>query len=259
MKKYLVVGMGVSGVAAAEVLRGRECRVVTVDDKKPADFTLADINNFQFDYSAFDGVITSPGFKPTTDFIVNARHAGVPVISDVELSWHMSGDATSRKQTWIGITGTNGKTTTTEMTAAIMQEAGRKAIAAGNIGYPITKAATDADIDTIVAELSSFQLHYTDGLELDSAAITNLADDHLDWHGGFEAYAADKAKIYRGAKKVAVFNADDARVTSLAAAARSQVAPGCTFVGFTLGKPAEGEIGVEDGWIVNRSDRKSVV
>lgn len=251
---YLVVGLGVSGQAAVHTLNEYGAHTCTADDKKPADYSLADINDAHFDFSRFNAVITSPGFKPATDFVIHAGLAGVPVISDVQLAWQLSHSEDSHhNQMWIGITGTNGKTTTTEMTTAIMNAVGRSAVAAGNIGYPITNAVTDENIDTVVAELSSFQLHYTDGIELDCAAITNLADDHLDWHGGFDGYESDKAKIFRSVKKAAVFNADDTRVSQLAQRAHDGVAPGCIFIGFTLGAPRSGEIGVEDGWIINRS------
>ncbi|OTA27557.1 UDP-N-acetylmuramoyl-L-alanine--D-glutamate ligase [Alloscardovia macacae] len=252
MASYLVVGLGVSGQGVVSALTERGDSVQTVDDKKPADYTLADINAESFDFTRFDAVITSPGFKPSTPFVTHAREAGVDVISDVELAWRWHH---ADVQSWIGITGTNGKTTTTEMTTAIMQHAGSKAAAVGNIGHAITTASVDPQLDTLVAELSSFQLHYTSSLALTCAAITNLADDHLDWHGGFENYAADKAKIYRGVQRAVVYNADDARVVERALAARDagQAASSAIFVGFTLGAPEEGQVGVEDGWIVDRS------
>ena len=100
-------------------------------------------------------------------------------------------------------------------------------------------------------ELSSFQLHFTDSLALDCAAITNIADDHLDWHGGRENYAADKSKVFHNAKRAIVYNAQDAKVSELAAEA--QTAEGCRKVGFTLEAPQAGQIGIEDGWIVDRS------
>lgn len=255
MKTYLVVGLGVSGQSVVDVLRAQGMRVETADDKKPADYTLADLAREDCDYSSFDCIITSPGFKPTTDFVLRAGQAGVPVISDVELAWqmHNSMDMAEHQQ-WIGITGTNGKTTTTEMTEAIMRAAGRKSAAVGNIGNAIVPAIASQSLDTIVAELSSFQLHYTHSVELECAAITNLADDHLDWHGGFEQYAADKAKIYAGVRTAMIYNADDARVTTLAENAYAQrKVVSCQLIGFTLNKPLPGQIGVEDGWILNRS------
>ena len=89
MKTYLVVGLGVSGASVVEVLRAQGEKVLTVDDKKTADYSLAQIGSPDFDYTPIDCVITSPGFKPTTDFIVRATDASVPVISDVELAWRL--------------------------------------------------------------------------------------------------------------------------------------------------------------------------
>ena len=115
----------------------------------------------------------------------------------------------------------------------------------------MSHAAVDSANDVLCVELSSFQLHFTYSLELDCAAITNIADDHLDWHGGIENYAADKAKVFHNVKKALVYNADDERATKLAFAA--QTAPECRRVGFTLAEPKDGQIGVEDGWIVDMS------
>ncbi|TCD53967.1 UDP-N-acetylmuramoyl-L-alanine--D-glutamate ligase [Alloscardovia theropitheci] len=264
-KAYLIVGLGVSGNSAKNVLESRGERVLTADDNKPADYRIDEISNESFNYADIQAVITSPGFKPTTGFILKATQAGVPVISDVELAWKLHNEnELTRSQVWIGITGTNGKTTTTEMTNSIMQAAGRHSQAVGNIGNPISQAGIDTALDTLTVELSSFQMHYTNSLELDCAAITNLADDHLDWHGGFDNYAADKAKVYNRAKKAVVYNADDERVTRLAMKAKEKVESEeageaeevnkPVFIGFTLRNPAVGEIGVDNGWIVNRSE-----
>ena len=94
-------------------------------------------------------------------------------------------------------------------------------------------------------------MHFTDSLSLDCAAITNIAADHLDWHGGMDAYAKDKSKVFNRVKKALVYNAQDSRVTALAHEAK--VENGCKLVGFTLDSPKSGEIGVENGWIVDRS------
>ncbi|AKV56035.1 UDP-N-acetylmuramoyl-L-alanine--D-glutamate ligase [Bifidobacterium actinocoloniiforme] len=249
-KRVLVAGLGVSGRSAVQALQGR-ARAVTSVDERAQD---ADLSSFdQVDWSQVDVVMTSPVFNPRTPFIQEAQERGIPVISEVELAWDLRAPAakTGRPAPWIGITGTNGKTSTTSMTAAMMSSSGYDAPAVGNIGKAVSQAALDPSHDVLCVELSSFQLHFTNSLALECAAITNLAADHLDWHGGFEAYAADKAKIYRGVRKALVYNADDRRVSVIAAAA--QLAPGCLRVGFTLGQPEAGMIGVSDGWIVDMS------
>ncbi|WP_300766388.1 UDP-N-acetylmuramoyl-L-alanine--D-glutamate ligase [uncultured Bifidobacterium sp.] len=249
-KTVVVAGMGVSGRSVAEVLRGRAGRVITVDEKR-AD---ADVHSFDdVDWDDVDLVMSSPVFNPRTAFIVEARRRGIPVVSEVEVAWWLRTTATSTGSAagWIGITGTNGKTSTTEMTSEILTACGFDAPAVGNIGKPVSHAAVDPDHDVLCVELSSFQLHFTESLALDCAAITNIAADHLDWHGGMDAYAADKAKVFRNVRKTLVYNSDDDRVSCIA---RSAVTgPSCRRVGFTLGAPESGCIGVSDGWIVDRS------
>lgn len=246
----LVAGLGISGRSSQEVLTGRAKRVITVDEHK----AIADIHSFdEIPWDDIDVVVTSPVFNPRTPFIREAQRRSIPVMSEVELAWQLRVHATgsNKPAEWIGITGTNGKTSTTEMTSAMLCDSGLVAPAVGNIGKAVSHAAVDPSNQALCVELSSFQLHFTSSLRLSCAAITNLADDHLDWHGGFANYAADKSKVYHGVTKTLVYNADDARVTALAEAA--EVAAGCKKVGFTLHSPLLGQIGVDDGWIVDKS------
>ena len=249
-KTVLVAGLGVSGRSVREVLTGRARRVLCVDEKRDD----ADLHSFdEVPWDQVDVVMTSPVFRPNSPFILEAQHRGIPVVSEVELAWRLRArnHATGRPAGWIGITGTNGKTSTTEMTSAMLCESGLDAPAVGNIGKAVSHAAVESSHDALCVELSSFQLHFTESLALDCAVITNLADDHLDWHGGFANYAHDKSKVYRGVRRTLVYNADDRRVTDLALAAHP--AEGCRMVGFTLHAPQAGQIGVDDGWIVDRS------
>ncbi|WEV69800.1 UDP-N-acetylmuramoyl-L-alanine--D-glutamate ligase [Bifidobacterium sp. ESL0775] len=251
-KTVLVAGLGVSGLGAVEALKGRAGRVVSVDEKKPE----ADLDSFaDIDWDGVDIVVASPVFNPRTPFILEAQSRHVPVISEVELAWLLrvpaEHSASHKPAPWIGITGTNGKTSTTQMVCAMLTHCGMDAPAVGNIGKSVSLAAVDPKHDALCVELSSFQMHFTDSLELDCAAITNIAADHLDWHGGMANYAADKSKVFRNAQRVLVFNADDARVSDLAEAA--QTGPECRKIGFTLNAPQPGQIGVSDGWIVDAS------
>ena len=249
-KTVIVAGLGVSGQSMMEVLGSRAEKVLGVDEMKPD----ADLHSFdRIDWDHVDLVMTSPVFNPRTPFILEAQRRGIPVMSEVELAWQLrvNCDSTGEPARWIGITGTNGKTSTTEMTSEMLTACGLMAPAVGNIGKAVSHAAVDPANDVLCVELSSFQLHFTDSLALDCAAITNIADDHLDWHGGIENYAADKAKVFHRVKKALVYNADDERVTRLAFAA--ETAEGCRKVGFTLSEPQDGQIGVKDGWIVDMS------
>ena len=254
-KTVVIAGLGVSGTSLAEVLRERGTHVIGVDERKPE----ADLHSFDdVDWDHVDYVMSSPVFNPRTPFVLEAQRRGIPVMSEVEFAWQLrvNNERTGTPAPWIGITGTNGKTSTTEMTSEMLTACGLDAPTAGNIAsgdmsMSLSRCATNPQHDVLCVELSSFQLHFTDSLALDCAAITNIADDHLDWHGGIENYAADKAKVFHNVKKALVYNADDERVTKLAFAA--QTAPECRRIGFTLAEPKDGQIGVKDGWIVDMS------
>lgn len=250
----LVAGLGVSGRSARDVLAAQGHRVVTLDEG-PAESTYSSSDAIAWDEIGL--VITSPVFHPEADFIVTAQSRSIPVISEVELAWLLrcTTHATGRPAPWIGITGTNGKTSTTQMVSAILTAARLKAPAVGNIGVPVSQAAVVPTNDALAVELSSFQLHFTEGLALDCAAITNLADDHLDWHGGFANYMYDKSKVYRGVKRALVYNADDPNVVRLAK--QAVTGPDCMRIGFTLHEPGDGQIGVKDGWVCDRSALRS--
>lgn len=244
----VVAGLGISGRSIVDILRPRAKEVIGVDEHKED----ADLNSFDdIPWDRVDLVCTSPVFNPRTPFILEARRRGIPVISEVELAWLMRVDnaRTGLPAPWIGITGTNGKTSTTEMTSAMLTACGLTSPAVGNIGKAVSHAALDPDNDVLCVELSSFQLHFTYSLALAGAAITNIAADHLDWHGGIEAYAEDKSKVFDGARRVIAYNAQDERVSELAREAKT--AEGCVAVGFTLAEPVAGQIGVKDGWIVD--------
>jgi UDP-N-acetylmuramoylalanine--D-glutamate ligase len=159
---------------------------------------------------------------------------GVPVWGEVELAWRLR----PAGQRWYAVTGTNGKTTTTEMLGAMLANGPRPSAVAGNIGTPLVQVVTAQDAPEVLAvELSSFQLHWTSTLAVTAAAILNLSPDHLDWHGTFAAYAAAKARIW-SPTTTAVYNADDPAVVELAEAFDG------TRVPFSLDDPYDGPIAV---------------
>src|SRR5665648_848611 len=143
------------------------------------------------------------------------------------------------------------------MLSAILTAAGERAPAVGNVGTPVVAAATDPTVDVLAVELSSFQLHFTSSLAAQAAVVLNVAPDHLDWHGGFEAYLAAKAKVYAGAQVACVYDVAEAAVEELVRAA--DVQEGARAVGYTLGVPAAGQIGVVDGIAVDRADLDDLV
>jgi UDP-N-acetylmuramoylalanine--D-glutamate ligase len=195
-------------------------------------------------------VVTSPGLRPDTPLLASAAGAGIEVIGDVELAWRLRPVLPGgRRQQWLAITGTNGKTTTVRMLAAMLAAAGHRSIAAGNVGTPILDVVTDpAPYPVVAVELSSFQLFWSATIAPLAAVVLNLAAHHLDWHDDIESYAAAKAKIFAPGT-IAVCNADDLRTVAMADAARGAA----RRVGFRLGRPGPGELGVADGWLTDRA------
>jgi UDP-N-acetylmuramoylalanine--D-glutamate ligase len=182
-----------------------------------------------------DLVVPSPGVPERHPAIAAARLAEVPVRAEIDLAGEVlvgKRRAGAGATTLIAVTGTNGKTTVTTLAAAILEATGLRVAAAGNIGRPLLDAVRD-DVDVVVAEVSSFQLAFTERFRPDAAALLNLGADHLDWHRTFDAYAHAKANLFvrQGADDILVFNADDPVVAGLAAEAPGRrvsfsIAPG---------------------------------
>ena len=245
-KRVLVAGARTAGEASAKALLNAGAEVTVLDRVELPSFAplrAAGATVIASDeppaglLDKVSDVVVSPGFPPHHPLAVAALAAGLDVYSEPELAWRLRGpDA----PTWLGVTGTNGKTTTTTMLAAILAAAGKRTAALGNIGEPLVFAT---DYDVIAVELSSFQLHWSSTLAPAAGAILNLADDHLDWHGGFDNYARAKTAVWRSG--TAIGNADDPRVREMLAHAPGEK------VTFTLGPPAPGGFGVVDGVLVH--------
>lgn len=171
---------------------------------------------------ALDLVITSPGWPPHNALLQAAVAAGIPTIGDIEFAWLLDQAAIAGpSRIWIAITGTNGKTTTTAMTEAMCHAAGLRAEAVGNIGQsPATALARDLVsgdyTQVLVAEVSSFQLHWSASFTPDVGCVLNIAEDHLDWHGSLEGYAEDKGRVLKA--KTPIIAVDDHRVLGLSGA-----------------------------------------
>ena len=153
---------------------------------------------------------------------------------------------------WLTITGTNGKTTTVGMAESMLQAAGLKAIAVGNVGTPILDALRDpVDYDAFAVELSSFQLHWSHSLSPVASVCLNVAEDHVDWHGSYASYLADKAKVYENTQKAAIYNAEQIETERMVE--NADVIEGCRAIGFTTNTPAISMLGVVDGLLVDRA------
>ncbi|WP_133888419.1 UDP-N-acetylmuramoyl-L-alanine--D-glutamate ligase [Streptomyces sp. BK208] len=262
-KHVTVAGLGVSGVPAAKVLHGLGARVTVVNDgdDERARTQAAELEALGVTVRLGDGdtlpegtelIVTAPGWKPTKPLFTAAGQAGVPVWGDVELAWRLRGLDGREPAPWLAVTGTNGKTTTVQMLASILKAAGLRTAAVGNIGVSLLDAVTgEEEYDVLAVELSSYQLHWAPSLRAHSAAVLNLAPDHLDWHGSMEAYAADKGRIYEGNQVACVYNVADKATEDLVRAA--DVEEGCRAVGFTLGTPGPSQLGVVEGLLVDRA------
>ncbi len=220
-----VLGLGVSGIAAARLAKSRGADVYASDlstgqrleaaaRQLRAEGIEAEAGRHQLErILAADLVVVSPGIPPSADVRRELREAGTPCVAEVELAYR---DLTSRV---IGITGTNGKTTTTALCHHILEAGGLDAIAGGNIGTPLSQVALmDRQPEWVVVELSSFQLADTDALSLDIGVLLNLAPDHLDRYRDVAGYYADKQRLFRNARPDSrwVLNGDDPEVMDLA-------------------------------------------
>jgi len=268
-QRVVVVGLGITGQSVVSLLAGRGASVTAVDSRDDAErHDLAE-------RLAKDGVqvrlgpaelgpeasvppgtalvVTSPGLRPDTPLLAHAVAEGVEAIGDVELAWRLRPElADGGRQQWLAVTGTNGKTTTVRMLAAMLAAAGHRSAAAGNVGVPILGVVTDPHPYAVVAvELSSFQLYWSTTITPLAAVVLNVAAHHLDWHDDIQAYAAAKARIFAPGT-LAVCNADDPRTVAMADAAISGAGAG-RKVAFRLGPPAPGELGVADGWLTDRA------
>lgn len=246
----IVAGLGVTGRAVRRALAGRVARVTTVD-ASASDADVADVASV--DLASVDLVVTSPGWRPDHPLLASAIGAGIPVWSEIELAWRLRADRAGGggPAPWLGVTGTNGKTTTVGMLTSILEAAGQRVAEVGNVGTPVLEAALDPDVDVLAVELSSFQLRFTHTVALEAAAVLNVAPDHLDWHGSLARYAADKGRIFARARVACIYNTGDPVTRGLVEEA--DVADGCRAVGFSLGAPGRAELGVVDDLLVDRA------
>ncbi|MDJ0979908.1 MAG: UDP-N-acetylmuramoyl-L-alanine--D-glutamate ligase [Erythrobacter sp.] len=213
-KRYAVLGLARSGAAAVDTLLASGAEVTAWDRQDIAREPFAGrceiADPLELDLTGFDALVVSPGVPLNNHPIaVRASAYGVPIIGDIELFAQARGDLLPHKV--IGVTGTNGKSTTVALVHHILSMAGVPAILGGNIGEPILAqeplAPNDHGVGVYVLELSSYQIDLTHNLDCDAAALTNITPDHLDRYAGFAAYAAAKARLFamQSARNLAVF------------------------------------------------------
>lgn len=255
-----VAGIGIAGFAAADALLSVGADVVVVDSgdderrRERGDVLSAlgaEVRLGCRDSAADDAdvLVVSPGIKPRDPVIVSALDRSIPVWGELEVAWRMrSADSPAP---WLCVTGTNGKTTTTLMLDAILRAEGLACAAAGNVGFSLIDAVRDPSLQVIATEVSATQMPFVTSMSPESAACLNLAPDHLDYFSTMEEYEQNKALVYRGTRVAAVYNADDPVTEQMVREA--DVVEGCRAIGFTLGIPAVGMLGVVDGVLVDRA------
>lgn len=272
--RVAVLGLSMTGFSVADTLTELGAQVLVLSESAAEEYarlvpvigarlelgSLEDVPAVLRDFDP-EVIVASPGFPPSHPVIQWAQQRDIALWGDVELAWRvrdkvLRADGTPAE--WMLITGTNGKTTTTQITATLISASGLRAAPCGNIGVPVLDAVRDpSGFDVLVVELSSHQLWYIgrsapEGQLIPHAATClNLADDHLVWHGSADAYRAAKAVVYRHTTVACVYNKSDAATREMVE--QADVTEGARAIGFDLGTPGPSDLGVVDGILVDRA------
>jgi len=256
--RVTIIGAAKSGIAAAELAQ-RQGHNVFVSDAKPEESiasAVAHLHDLGINYETgahtdaalkADLIVLSPGVPPTNPLRIEAERLGIEVIGELEYASRFLNNPI------VAITGTNGKTTTTALTAHVLQGCGKKAVTAGNIGTPLSSLVGNVSDDTIiVAECSSYQLDTTVNFHPRVSMILNITPDHLSYHGTFSQYVDSKWKIVRNqnADDVVILNADDAHAANAASVTRGMVRL------FSVGHDVDGAF-IRGGEIILRDKQHS--
>jgi UDP-N-acetylmuramoylalanine--D-glutamate ligase len=267
--RVAVLGLGLTGFSVADTLveLGADVFVLAAsarDEQKQllevigGRYLEHDLGSVPDELVGFNPelIVVSPGFHPDSPVLVWASQRATPIWGDIELAWRLR-DKILPVAEWILVTGTNGKTTTTQLATHMLEADGRRVAAVGNVGIPVLDAVRyPAGFDVLVVELSSYQLHWLgqtrEGTLSPWASVClNLADDHLDWHGSLAAYRAAKAKVYTNTRVAAVFNRADEATRRMVEEA--EVIEGARAIGFGLDAPGPSDFGVVDGILCDRA------
>lgn len=272
--RVVVLGLSVTGFSVADTLAELGADVLVVTESAAEEYSrLLPVIGVALWTGSCDAVppalrdhdpeliVASPGFAPSHPVIAWALASRTPVWGDVELAWRVRDNVVrpdGSPADWVLVTGTNGKTTTTRLAAAMLREGGLRAAPCGNIGVPVLDAVRDpAGFDVLVVELSSHQLWYLSlqtgprPLSPHASVCLNLAADHLQWHGSASAYRDAKAVVYQHTRVACVYNKADA--ATLRMVEEADVVEGARAIGFDLGVPGPSELGVVEGILVDRA------
>jgi UDP-N-acetylmuramoylalanine--D-glutamate ligase len=238
-KKCLVVGAGVTGRAVEKALIKCDALPILFDEKV---HLASDVVNQVPDL--IDMAVISPGWRLDHPVIAKLKQAGVVMISEVDFAWKIK-EVLAPKQRWVGLTGTNGKTTTIKMVESIFKSAKINGAACGNVGQTVIESVIrDQPYEYLALELSSFQIQWSDLPKYESVAILNIAEDHIDWHGSFDSYASAKLKLLNHGKRSIVNKSDKELFKRVS---------GNSVTWFSLDTPLPGELGVVDNLLVDRA------
>jgi UDP-N-acetylmuramoylalanine--D-glutamate ligase len=259
--RVCVVGLGVAGFAAADALVNLGANVIVLDAKSGesqreratileilgADVRLGDDTKLPND---IDLLVLSPGVSPLAEIVIAAQQVQLPIWGELELAWRLRDLA--HPAPWLLITGTNGKTTTTLMLESILLAAGKRTVAAGNIGRSLVEVVMDpTPWDVLAIEVGAPQLPFVHTISPQAAVCLNLAEDHIDLFGTFSAYRDAKAKVYERCQVAAIFNVADQATIEMVE--QAEVIEGCRAIGFTSGIPDISMLGVVEEFLVDRA------
>jgi UDP-N-acetylmuramoylalanine--D-glutamate ligase len=248
-KRVIVLGLDNSGRSVVRHLSGR-CKSLSTFDEFHQD---ADINlRSDLNFSNYDICIAAPFLSPDDALLLMAKNAGVEVISELEVAslLRAKGGATGEPIPWVGITGTNGKSTTVGIAAAILRRMGKNVQVVLD-GDSILDGALNPNVDILLLEVSAFMLHFTSTISLDVSALLNVFDEQLGWHAGKDDYVSDKAKIYQNTVRYCLYNVHDRITDSLVQ--NADVVEGARAVGFSHHTPARSQIGTVEGYLLDRA------
>jgi UDP-N-acetylmuramoylalanine--D-glutamate ligase len=237
-KKIAVVGAGVTGTAILNFLSNRGISADIFDEKSLGAYRAVE--------SQYDLAIVSPGWRLDHPIIEQLRSAKTELIGEIDFAWRVK-EEISPEQKWIALTGTNGKTTTIQMVQSIFDSSSKSGIACGNVGDPVISiVGSGENYDFLALELSSFQLEWNHLPHFEAIALLNIAPDHIDWHGSFDAYAMAKLKLLKSSE-IAIINSEDSE-----SVLRSSSWAGLK-VFYSLDTPQEGEIGLVEDLLIDRA------
>jgi UDP-N-acetylmuramoylalanine--D-glutamate ligase len=242
-KRVLIVGAGKTGEALAEFLSVNGVEFQLLDEKVNLQSKFSLISKVEGKY---DLAIVSPGWRRDNQIIKELTDSKTEILSEIDFAWLVKTEL-NPDQSWVAITGTNGKTTTVQMAEAIFAKSGKSAVACGNVGLPaITAVASLEHFETLILELSSFQIEWSNLPSFQACAILNIAEDHIDWHGSFNEYANSKLKLLK-MSECAILNLSDPEIILRTTAFSGKK------VFYGLDTPQAGELGLVEELLVDRA------